>query len=700
MKILISFLITYVITLTLILTIHFHLSDDYRSQVKVTKSGIHGLSYLSTLYKLSVNITSLNNTNITQLKRDTLEKNILNNINTLYSIQKENKSYVNTTFNVNLEKLKQFNMTTQEYYTFIELMRLENYRIGDVSKLLFQRDRKIYFLSSLATHYMPEYLNSFLINHNIVEELQGDIYFFKEDIFAEQKKLISLSSSEISAIIEGVSEYQDTKILLTYMSIITKELNKLSQNIDTDLLFKRDTKSIQNYLTISDNILFQSSLLNTTYMKIMKDNLNSKLSKIENDIIFLNISIIIVALLLTMLFLYAYRLYKSREKQHIDLLHEQERTKDALAFKSRFLSNMSHEIRTPLNTIVGLTDVIKKTYLTQKQSDILNKINNAGEILLGVINDILDIAKIESGMLQIVPDNFELQKMITDIKDMFADEAKEENNQIKIKYENIHNFHLIGDSLRISQILINFISNSIKFTKGGDIILTIKGSKSNDVTFEVLDTGIGIKKESIETLFEEFTQADMDTTRKYGGTGLGLAISKNLVNMMGGEIKVTSEYGFGSTFSFTIPLPESKETNTKELAIQKLDDLETEVNQLQNITILIAEDNKMNQTLLGMLLEDSQLNLEYADDGEMAVDMAKEKAYDLILMDIQMPRMNGYEATKRIREIHPTVPILALSANVMQEDIEKSLESGMNCHLAKPINMEKLYIELLNFLKQ
>jgi signal transduction histidine kinase/CheY-like chemotaxis protein len=686
--------------LTFILTIHIHLSDDYGEQVEVTKSEIHGLSYLTTLYKLSVNIASLNNKNISESKRKLFEGRVLKNIDFLYSLQKDNAAYIDKDFNDLLERLKQFNMSTQEYYNTIELIGLENYRVGDASKLLFEKDRKIYFLSSLSTHYMPEYLVNTLINRNIVEELQVDVSHSKEEIFKEQRKLISLSAEEIYAIIKVIAKYEDTRILLTYMNNIMHKRASLTESVDTKLLFEGDKQMIEKYLTKVDEILYESYLLNNTYIKIIESNLYKRLDKLNNEILYLNLTISIIALFLSMLFLYAYKLYKSREVQHKNLLQEQEKTKDALAFKSRFLSNMSHEIRTPLNTIIGLTDVIKKTDLTAKQADILNKINGAGEILLGVINDILDIAKIESGKLHIESHEFELQKIISDIKDMFTEKARERNNQIKVKYENIHNFHRIGDSLRISQILINFISNSIKFTQNGEIILTIKGAKVGDnITFEVLDTGIGIKKEYLNALFEEFTQADMNTTRKYGGTGLGLAISKNLVDMMGGKITVSSEYGYGSTFSFTIELPATQETNTKELAIQKLEDLEMEVNELEGITLLIAEDNKMNQTLLGMLLEDSQLNLEYADDGEMAVEMAKKKDYDLILMDIQMPKLNGYEATKLIREFNSTVPILALSANVMQEDIDKSLNSGMNYHLAKPINMEKLYKQLIRFLK-
>jgi len=696
MKVLVSFLITYLTAVTLIISAHFQLSGDYREQVAVTKSEIHGLLYLRTLYKLGINVAKLNNT---KLNPKQLQKNILLNISDLYSLQKRDTEYINPIFNEKLEQLKYFKMTNQNYYDFLEQIGLENYRIGDVSKLLFERDRKIYFLSSLATHYMPEYLISNLINHNIIQELQGDVSFSKENIFAEQTKLIYLSAGEIYVIIKEVSLYEDSKLLLAYMSNVMKNLTKISQEIETSSLFNGNDKNIQKYLEISHEILTQSYLLNDAYMQIIANDLNNRLDKLKKDVFFLNIALSLILLLISALFLYAYRLYRGREQEHISLMLEQKRTQEALDFRSQFLSNMSHEIRTPLNAIVGLIRVVLKTETTPKQSDILNKINHAGDLLLGVVNDILDMSKIESGKLQIEKHDFELKTITTDIKDMFTSRAEEKNIDLKIDYVNIHNFDRIGDSLRISQILINFISNAIKFTSQGEILFRIKGLANNQVTFEVKDSGIGIKEEHIKTLFDEFTQADVDTTRKYGGTGLGLAISKNLVEMMGGEISVTSEYGSGSTFSFTIELLPSQNTNIDKVKLDKLDRLEDKINKLKNITILVAEDNKMNQSLLVMLLEDSQLRLEFAKDGAVAVEMFQKKDYDLILMDIQMPNMNGYEATQKIRELNSSVPIIALSANVMQEDIEKSQASGMNAHLAKPIDLVKLYTELLRFLK-
>ena len=706
MKVIVSFLIAFLITTGLILSVHFNLLGKHKERISVTQSEIHGLSYLKVLYKLSINIAMLNNTNNEEHDSKIIHKKILLNIVDLYALQKKHPAFINPDLNKELEKLKRFKMTNQEYYDFLEFVGLENYRIGDVSKLLFERDRKMYFLSSLATHYMPEYLISALIIHNIVEDLKGhsqrknnNILHSKENIFTQQTKLLYLSSEEINVIIQEVGKYEDSQLLLKRMNLITQRVNRLAQEIDTQKLFNSDTPSIENYLKISDEILTQSHLLNDEYMKIMEDNLNDRLRKLEEEIVFFSVAISLLVLLISVLFLYSYKLYIGREKEHLALVVEQGRTQQALDFRSQFLSNMSHEIRTPLNAILGLIGVILKTQVSPKQSDILQKIDSAGSLLLGVVNDILDIAKIESGKLLIVTHDFDLKKITTNVVDMFSAQAKNKNVILEVKYENIDNFNLVGDSLRISQILTNLISNAIKFTEEGAILLLVTGV-NNKISFSVKDRGIGLKEEQLETLFEEFTQADMDTTRKYGGTGLGLAISKNLVEMMGGKINVSSEYGVGTTFSFSLELLESLQSDTREVKEKALDELEDEVNQLQNVTILVAEDNKMNQTLVTMLLEDSQLSLEFAQDGDMAVDMFKRKSYDLILMDIQMPNMNGYEAASAIREINASVPIIALSANVMQEDMQKSLNAGMNAHLAKPIDTLKLYAELLKFLKQ
>jgi CheY-like chemotaxis protein len=341
-----------------------------------------------------------------------------------------------------------------------------------------------------------------------------------------------------------------------------------------------------------------------------------------------------------------------------------------------------------------------KTDLNARQQDIMNKIRSTSNILLGVINDILDISKIEAGKMEIENRPFNLRDLIENLEGIFSEKANKKGISLVISYEDISNFNFSGDERRLSQILINLLNNAIKFTHRGVVNLRIKALKKDLIHFEVQDTGIGLKEQEIKLLFQEFMQADMSTSRHYGGTGLGLAISKRLVEMMGGRISVSSDFGVGSTFSLELPLTfmeiEGSRTNTQE----KDESLEHKINALKGIKILVAEDNKMNQMLLEMLLEESSVYLDFAKDGQIALKKFKENDYDLILMDIQMPYMNGYEATEEIRRIDADIPIIALSANVMQEDIDKALAAGMNDWLAKPIEVEKLYAVLLQYIKE
>jgi CheY-like chemotaxis protein len=281
---------------------------------------------------------------------------------------------------------------------------------------------------------------------------------------------------------------------------------------------------------------------------------------------------------------------------------------------------------------------------------------------------------------------------------MLLIKAQENGISLNIDFEDIKNQNVLGDSLRISQVLTNLIHNAIKFTQNGEVNIKIKKTQDDVYLFEVQDTGIGLKKEQIKTLFDEFSQADMSTSRKYGGTGLGLSISKNLVHLMGGSIHVESEFGKGSSFRVTLPL--DKAENFYETQSEILEDIEIiteKVNALDNIRILVAEDNKMNQMVLDMLLEDTKLELDFADDGEIAVEKYKNGEYNLILMDLQMPNLDGYGAAKAIREFDSNIAIVALSANVLEEDIKRAFSSGMDEYLSKPIELEKLFSFILKY---
>jgi signal transduction histidine kinase/DNA-binding NarL/FixJ family response regulator len=385
------------------------------------------------------------------------------------------------------------------------------------------------------------------------------------------------------------------------------------------------------------------------------------------------------------------------EKQVIErtkeLEIEKQKAQEHTKLKSEFLANMSHEIRTPMNGIIGLSHLVLKSDLNTKQKDYMQKIELSAKNLLGIINDILDFSKIEAGKLTIDKHDFDLVEIIDNLLTPIKIKAKEKNLQIIVEYDKRVDRYFFADSLRLSQILTNLLSNAVKFTHEGSIKLNIKRVEDNRVLFEVIDTGIGLQKEQQSRLFDSFSQADSSISRKYGGTGLGLSISKQLVELMNGHIWVDSEYGKGSSFIFDVELQ----------PIQNISYNNTNVDEVDSISVsnvLIVEDNTINQDIILGIFKDSKIIADIANNGKDAIQKHSQNSYDLILMDIQMPIMDGVEATKRIREIDIDTPIVAISANAMKDDIDRLKKIGVDEYITKPINIEKLNRVLLKYLDQ
>jgi PAS domain S-box-containing protein len=368
--------------------------------------------------------------------------------------------------------------------------------------------------------------------------------------------------------------------------------------------------------------------------------------------------------------------------------------------KSAFLANMSHEIRTPMNAIIGMIHLLRRTGVTPLQGERLDKIDDAGQHLLAIINDILDLSKIEAGRMQLEAADFHLSAILDNVASFISQTAHDKGIRIEIDRDAVPE-SLRGDPTRLRQALLNYAGNAVKFTAKGCIVLRARlledlGSELL-VRFEVSDTGVGIAPDGITRLFQAFEQADSSTTREYGGTGLGLALTQRFARLMGGEVGVESVPGAGSTFWFTARLkrPEQQQIMAPPAAIA---DAEKLIRQgYLGRHILVVDDEPINREIAEILLQDTGLTVAKAEDGEEAVAMARKTAYDAILMDMQMPRLDGLEATRQIRELpgYRDTPIIAMTANAFAEDKARCMEAGMNEFLIKPIDPDTLFATLL-----
>lgn len=372
---------------------------------------------------------------------------------------------------------------------------------------------------------------------------------------------------------------------------------------------------------------------------------------------------------------------------------------DAVKAKQQFLSNMSHEIRTPMNAIIGFTKVVLKTDLSSKQREYLNAIKTSGDALIVLINDILDLAKVDAGKMTFVKAPFRLSASISSMVHLFETKIREKNLEIVKEFDaNIPDV-VIGDSVRLHQIILNLMSNAVKFTSKGKITIAVKLLNEDDkqakIEFTIIDTGIGILENKKETIFDNFQQASSNTSRLFGGTGLGLAIVKQLVESQGGSIHVKSEIMEGSEFSFILDFDK-----TKELVEPEMTDIELEP-KIQNISVLVVEDIALNQLLMKTLLDDFGFEREIAANGKIAIEKLLCKSYDVVLMDLQMPEMNGFEATEYIRNtLNLTIPIIALTADVTTADLAKCTAVGMNDYIAKPVDERLLYKKIVSLVKK
>jgi PAS domain S-box-containing protein len=381
---------------------------------------------------------------------------------------------------------------------------------------------------------------------------------------------------------------------------------------------------------------------------------------------------------------------------------------DAVKAKQQFLSNMSHEIRTPMNAIIGFTKVVLKTQLSAKQREYLTAIKMSGDALIVLINDILDLAKVDAGKMTFEQTPFKMSLSLSAMLHLFETKIQEKNLELVKEYDPKIPEILLGDPVRLHQIILNLVSNAVKFTNKGKITVSV-GLLSEDeeqatIKFAVEDTGIGIAENKIEKIFENFQQASSGTSRLYGGTGLGLAIVKQLVEAQGGKINVKSKVDEGASFSFTLNFQKTSGNEQLEMEIIELDA------EMKSIKILVVEDIALNQLLMKTLLDDFGFERDIAANGKIAIEKLSQvyssdsetvKPYDIILMDLQMPEMNGFEATEYIRNVlKSNIPIIALTADVTTVDLAKCKKVGMNDYIAKPVDEKLLYSKIVGLVKK
>jgi signal transduction histidine kinase/ActR/RegA family two-component response regulator len=494
-------------------------------------------------------------------------------------------------------------------------------------------------------------------------------------------------------------------------SYIALRENKFNDAEEFLMRFEQKNDSLHQYYL---NTILKTSSDNGDLASLNEiiDQQKSDLDRQQRSISFSKITTGLSIALIVILSLLTLSLYKNnnlRAKANIllqdknnELQVAKERAEKASMVKAEFLSTITHELRTPMYAVTGLTHLLLEENPKPEQKEHLRSLQFSGEYLLNLINNILDLNKLEANKVEIEKTTFNLKRRLNDVLIALNKSAVDRKNNLRLEYDDEIPDKLEGDSVKLSQILINLIGNSLKFTQNGDVIVRVKkiGDENNKITlhFEIEDNGVGISKKKQKSIFESFSQASLQINRKFGGTGLGLSIVKSLLELMGSRIQLESQLGKGSKFWFDLVLDISAQGATEEDNAKQLN--ESEYSSLENRHILVVEDNKINQMITRKILEKRNIICQVADNGMDAIKMVETNDFDVVLMDIHMPGISGIEATQEIRKFKPDLPIIALTAVTIEENIDEFFRAGFSEIIPKPFKTEEFFEKIHRTLTQ
>ena len=495
----------------------------------------------------------------------------------------------------------------------------------------------------------------------------------------------------------------DSYLALRENQYVAAENSLMTYEQKSDSLYQSFVNTIASTYNGQQDLVSLTDIIDQQKNDLDKQQKSISFSKITTG---LSIALIVILSLLTL------SLYKNNnlrakanellQDKNNELQLAKEKAEKASLVKAQFLSTITHELRTPLYAVTGLTHLLLEENPKPEQKEHLNSLQFSGEYLLSLINNILDLNKLEANKVEVEKVTFQLKKRLNDVLIALKKSADDRKNTIRLEYDESIPDKIEGDSLKLSQIFINLIGNSLKFTQNGDVVVRVSkiNKKDNKVTlrFEIEDNGVGISKKKQKSIFESFSQASLQINRKFGGTGLGLSIVKNLLELMGSRIQLDSELGKGSKFWFDLVLEVSTNEITGVAGETVLS--EDEYNSLENRQVLVVEDNKINQMITRKILEKRKIVCQVADNGMDAIKMVQENDFDVVLMDIHMPGISGIEATQEIRKFNPELPIIALTAVTIDENLDEFYRVGFNEIIPKPFKTEEFFEKIHRTLEQ